>query len=617
MENCSDDFSRDVSRFSEDLKLFKTPIPVAFKPKKLTTKLDKKTSPDQDFSFERDRDFVKPMQNKDPSRSYTPTAVYKPGYATVEGIGVNNAAHGDVGHSISLSIGPTGGLISSPAAGGMIAGKGPQAGGRQAPPPYSNPINTYSTSVEINRGAVQTTPKMLSGVQGATHQIIFNAQNAATGPHHQSTGVGHVPVPKAGPQLVPKPGSNYSSPRSSIGSYDSKSSSPRTSLVNPPPPPPYDYQRHGSPHSSNLASPRSSVSAASYDSKHSSPRTSMASIGSNALIYDKYPSPRGSLVHAGDKFHSPHHHYHQQHHQGNDGHLMNNVHSTDNHHPAARSPGVSLLDRYNEPAPPPPYNEAARYKTGLTVHHVSPASSKFTVQQFKVGRQPQGTFTITQQHQGDQRASANINISATKNAAGTTPLTISTTMPMTVNQTSQNAVHVPQKAAPLNAKALFSPQTRLQGLNYETIPSKQSQADVERKLAALTQQLENEMRMSGSPSGSRQDLDTIPSKPPPPYHGPHNTEPLPGGTYNPPSYTSSPTTVQQQNSPIANSGSPTSPVNMSTSNIRTPLPFQVTPPQPKGPTEAEKKIEALTQELENQMEKHPQGDYFGEYYTCL
>jgi LIM domain-containing protein len=41
------------------------------------------------------------------------------------------------------------------------------------------------------------------------------------------------------------------------------------------------------------------------------------------------------------------------------------------------------------------------------------------------------------------------------------------------------------------------------------------------------------------------------------------------------------------------------------------LPVQVTPPQPKGPSEAERKLEALTQELENQMENNPQGEYYG------
>lgn len=91
-----------------------------------------------------------------------------------------------------------------------------------------------------------------------------------------------------------KPGSNYSSPRSSVGSGgDSKGSSPRTSLTNPPPPPPYD-QRFGSPRSS-LASPRSSISCTSYESKLSSPRTSLA--GMSGVMLDKFPpSPRNSLV---------------------------------------------------------------------------------------------------------------------------------------------------------------------------------------------------------------------------------------------------------------------------------------------------------------------------------
>lgn len=46
------------------------------------------------------------------------------------------------------------------------------------------------------------------------------------------------------------------------------------------------------------------------------------------------------------------------------------------------------------------------------------------------------------------------------------------------------------------------------------------------------------------------------------------------------------------------------------------LPFSVTPPRPKGPTEAEKKIEQMMKEIEDQMEQSPGGDYFGICHTC-
>lgn len=42
------------------------------------------------------------------------------------------------------------------------------------------------------------------------------------------------------------------------------------------------------------------------------------------------------------------------------------------------------------------------------------------------------------------------------------------------------------------------------------------------------------------------------------------------------------------------------------------LPYSVTPPRPRGPTEAEKKIEEMTRQIEEEMEKHEEeGEYFG------
>ena len=41
------------------------------------------------------------------------------------------------------------------------------------------------------------------------------------------------------------------------------------------------------------------------------------------------------------------------------------------------------------------------------------------------------------------------------------------------------------------------------------------------------------------------------------------------------------------------------------------LQFTVTPPRPSGPSEAERKIEALTQQLEEEFEKEEESEYFG------
>lgn len=47
------------------------------------------------------------------------------------------------------------------------------------------------------------------------------------------------------------------------------------------------------------------------------------------------------------------------------------------------------------------------------------------------------------------------------------------------------------------------------------------------------------------------------------------------------------------------------------------LPYNVTPPRPNGPTVAERKIEELTRQLEEEMEKQEEeGEYFGICHTC-
>lgn len=47
------------------------------------------------------------------------------------------------------------------------------------------------------------------------------------------------------------------------------------------------------------------------------------------------------------------------------------------------------------------------------------------------------------------------------------------------------------------------------------------------------------------------------------------------------------------------------------------LPYSVTPPKPRGPTEAQKKIEEMTRQIEEEMERHEEeGEYFGICHTC-
>ncbi len=358
-------------------------------------------------------------------------------------------------------------------------------------------------------------------------------------------------------------GSNYSSPRSSVGSYDS--------LVNPGPPPPYDVQRHGSPHSSG-PSPRSSIS---LDSKQSSPRTSVAS-NSLQQIYDKLVNQRF---------------LNQQQQAAVNVNELNSI--SEGRAPVSHAnPNVAVYNKYNESnvPPPPPYPDPKVQ----VLQHSSPNHGSLygTPQQTDVNRDARN---YTQHNNIPAMHSVNNMARSGTAIPGGSHHTQSASVPTSFPNANANTS--PKTAMPVAYN-------NLPGLRYDVVPPKQSgPSDVERKLAALTERLANDMRINSSPSSptARKGGE---KPPPPPYHGPHLTEPLPmAPTQIRPSYAKSPT------SPVSSQGSPSLP--LVTSPLRTPLPMQVTPPQRKGPSEAEKKLEALTQELENQMERHPQGEYFG------
>lgn len=65
-------------------------------------------------------------------------------------------------------------------------------------------------------------------------------------------------------------------------------------------------------------------------------------------------------------------------------------------------------------------------------------------------------------------------------------------------------------------------------------------------------------------------------------------------------------------SPTPSTASTTSAKFKPTASGKTLLPYNVTPPRPRGPTEAERKIEEMTRQLEEEMEKQEEeGEYFG------
>lgn len=362
-----------------------------------------------------------------------------------------------------------------------------------------------------------------------------------------------------------KPGSNYSSPRSSVGSAgDSKGSSPSSSLINPPPPPPYDQRMINQRNS--IASNRSSISITSLDSKHSSPRTSLAGVA--GLTMDKYPN----LVNPNDSHSSVHHQLN-----------INQLHASLTSLGAHGSTGGLNDSRFNEHAPPQLHQMAdprlhiipPQTTTSLNGHIIYPNNNMNSLEL-------SNGFTSVVSNPSQQRNTAQIS---------------------------------PPPALPARVP-----------INTSTAQRPSSQSDTERSLALLTQKLTNDMRISMSPQPSNSGPPTPPPKePPPPYHGPHKTEPMPGL---PPrnsavKFTSNTTGSPSQTLPVSAAGprvtfNQVPPKNPPSAAVRpqAQITYQVTPPPPRGPSEAEKKLLAMTQELEDELESKTQGEYFGQCYKC-
>ena len=365
-----------------------------------------------------------------------------------------------------------------------------------------------------------------------------------------------------------KPGSNYSSPRSSVGSGgDSKGSSPSSSLVNPPPPPPYDQRMLNQRNS--IASNRSSISITSLDSKHSSPRTSLAGVG--GLIIDKFPSPRTSLVNPQDSQSSIHHQLN-----------INQLHASLTSLGSHGATGILNDSRFNEHAPP-------------QLHHMADPRLRIVPPQ--------------------TAASVNGHIVYPTNSMNSLELNngFSPVISDVSNLPQRNLSQIsPPPALPARVP-----------INSNAPQKTSSQSETERNIALLTQKLQNDMRISMSPQPTGSGPPTPPPKePPPPYHGPHKTEPMPGL---PPrnavvKFTSNTSGPTSQTVPVSavgprvtlNQGPPKTPPS-ATVRPQAQISYQVTPPQPRGPSEAEKKLMALTQELEDELESKSQGEYFGKF----
>ena len=252
--------------------------------------------------------------------------------------GLNRAAYGGV------------------SAGGVVhkSADVPPLGGGGGAPPFPTLLQQSQFGGQMSRSNEATTPNMSASSLAAANLLSYiNA----------STGGGLI----ASQQQL-RPGSTYSSPRSSIGSgggYESKGSSPRTSIVvSNPPPLPVHYDRHGSPHNAVQISPRSSISSVSIESssKHSSPRTSIVGAPTSLTMYDtKYPMVRGVIIQqpggSGQRSHTIV--------------SMSGLGGANHEGGSGRSHVFSLFDRFNEPAPPPYDTRMRTQATGVRLSNIS------------------------------------------------------------------------------------------------------------------------------------------------------------------------------------------------------------------------------------------------------
>ncbi|PVD20459.1 hypothetical protein C0Q70_18615 [Pomacea canaliculata] len=312
------------------------------------------------------------------------------------------------------------------------------------------------------------------------------------------------------------------------------------------------------PYDQRFGSPRSSVasprsSIVSLESKHSSPRASLTGV-----LLDKFPSPRSSLAGGPQDRVAL-----QRALAGLEQDLYSNV---SNMPPSFTSLGprsVPLLsdNRFNEPAPPHIYTDP-RMRT----------------------LPPQPPASMQSGHSS--------------------------------SSPTQNGVHSFSNSTP-GGLSNGEPSPPVIPARVPLHPV--SQSDAEKKLAALTQQLERDMRLV-SPGPHKASPET-PPEPPPPYHGPHELE-MTSSLQSQPVQTGPPLTrAHTQGKTPVRLIAPVQGVQVQSTPSQSSsggkgLSWQITPPRGVGPSEAEKKLAALTQQLEDELDQVPQGEYFGQCYTC-
>ena len=413
----------------------------------------------------------------------------------------------------------------------------------------------------------------LMNTSGQSHQISVQYQSV-----YQS----------AGP-------SGYSSPRSSIGSGggdsqgNSIASSPRSSLANAAAL--YEQRRFG-------GSPRSSLALANPSHSNRSGWTvQMVEASSSRQMTGSPHDPR--LSSSSSLSISPHQHP-----------SVISMGTRGNNVPLQLLPD----NRFSEPGPPPPPSHIYTDPRQRTL----PAQTQSAVSLQTSSRIASSNNNVVAPYAiGEQRGTSSlqngVSVPSGVQTSGVSPMS------------TPNTVSAPSPPPVLPARV---------PLNYRNVAqqhmlNRQGEADAEMTVAALTQQLERDMTLSST--GKKAPPDPSPSEPPPPYHGPHDVQtsikhavvtPNPVQTPGPSVQPAKPNVrlvapVQGiQIQPPASSGAAPSPqsrgAHVSPGGLKSQLAFQVTPPKTSGPSDAERKLAALTQQLEDEMEQ-TSGDYFGKH----